>query len=52
MLILGIAPVRKIDNIMVQRNYLQIKQDLQDSVHTEMDRLFNDPSLTPLAVKK
>ena len=47
-----IAPVRKIDNTMVQRNYLQIKQDIQDIVHAEMDRLFNDPALTHLVIKK
>lgn len=47
-----IAAIRKIDNTMVQRNYLQIKQDIQDIVHTEMERLFNDPALTHLVIKK
>ena len=49
---LDIAPVRKIDNAMVQRNYLQIRQDIQDILHAEMDRLFNDPTLNYLIVKK
>ena len=47
-----IAVVRKIDNTMVQRNYLQVKQDIQDIINTEMERLINDPSLRHLVIKK
>ncbi|MCC9063628.1 conjugal transfer protein MobC [Flavobacterium piscisymbiosum] len=47
-----IAPIRKIDNAMVQRNYLQIKQDIQDIVHAEMERLLSNPSLLHLILKK
>lgn len=47
-----IAPIRKIDSTMVQRNYLQVKQDIQDIVHSEMERLLNDPSLAYLVIKK
>jgi hypothetical protein len=32
-----IPPVRKLDNAMIQRNYLQIKQDVQDIIHSEMN---------------
>jgi hypothetical protein len=35
--------IRKLDNTMVQCNYLQIKQDVQDMIHSEMERLLNDP---------
>lgn len=44
--------IRKIDNSMVQRNYLQIKQDIQDIVQAEMERLINEPSLMHLVIKK
>jgi len=47
-----IAVIRKIDTAMVQRNYLQIKQDIQDIIHSEMERLLNDPGLVYLVVKK
>jgi len=47
-----IAPIRKIDNTMIQRNYLQIKQDIQDIVHSEMERLLHNPALNHLVIKK
>ncbi len=47
-----IQVIRKLDNTMVQRNYLQIKQDVQDIIHTEMERLLNDPGLVHLVVRK
>lgn len=47
-----IPPVRKLDNAMIQRNYLQIKQDVQDIIHSEMERLLNDPALAYLVIKK
>ncbi|MNS10402.1 Type IV secretory system Conjugative DNA transfer [compost metagenome] len=47
-----IAVIRKLDNAIVQRNYLQIKLDIQDIIHSEMERLLNDPGLAYLVVKK
>ena len=47
-----IPPVCKLDNTMIQRNYLQIKQDIQDIIHSEMDRLIDDPKLVNLVIKK
>lgn len=47
-----IPVIRKIDNSMVQRNYLQIKQDIQDIVNSEMERMLSDPSLSYLVLKK
>ena len=47
-----IQVIRKLDNTMVQRNYLQIKQDVQDIIQSEMERLLNDPGHTHLVVKK
>jgi hypothetical protein len=49
---IDIAVIRKLDNAMVQRNYLQIKQDIQDIIHSEMERLLNDPALAYLVIKK
>ncbi|MBS1781039.1 MAG: YWFCY domain-containing protein [Bacteroidetes bacterium] len=48
----NIEVVRKLDNGMVQRNYLQVKQDIQDIIHSEMERLLNNPGLSHLVVKK
>lgn len=47
-----IGAIRKIDNSMVQRNFIQVKQDIQDIIHAEISRLLNDPSLAHLVVKK
>jgi len=47
-----IQVIRKLDNTMVQRNYLQIKQDVQDIIHSEMERLLNDPGLEHLVMRK
>jgi hypothetical protein len=47
-----IQVIRKLDNTMVQRNYLQIKQDVQDIIQSEMERLLNDPGLVHLVVRK
>lgn len=40
-----IPSVRKLDGTMVQRNYMQIKQDIQDIIQSEMERLLNDSAL-------
>ncbi len=47
-----IPVIRKLDNVMVQRNYLQIKQDVQDIIQSEIERVLSDPSLRHLIVKK
>jgi hypothetical protein len=47
-----ITPVRKIDNSMIQRNYMQVKQDISELVNSEMERLLNDPALVHLVIKK
>jgi len=47
-----IEAVRKIDSSMVQRNYEQVKQDIQDIIQTEMERLLADPALAHLVVRK
>ncbi len=47
-----IPVIRKLDNAMVQRNYLQIKQDVKDIIQFEMERVLNDPGLSYLVIKK
>jgi hypothetical protein len=47
-----IQVIRKLDNTIVQLNYLQVKQDIQDIIQSEMERLLNDPGLVYLVVKK
>ena len=37
---------------MVQRNHLQIKQDVQDIIQSEMERLLNNPGLKPSEYQK
>ena len=49
---INIAPIRKLDNSMIQRNYLQVKQDVQDIIDSEIERLVNDPGLDYLIIKK
>lgn len=47
-----IEVIRKLDSNMVQRNYFQIKQDVQDIIQSEMERMLNNPGLAHLVVKK
>jgi hypothetical protein len=44
--------VRQVDSGMIQQNYLQIKQDVEDLVNAEMERIACDPGLAGLAVKR
>lgn len=42
--------IRKLDHPMVQRNNLQVKQDIQDIIHSEIERLLNNPALKHLII--
>ena len=44
--------IRKVDNAIVQRNYVQIKQEVQDIVNTEVRRIISTPGLKHLVIKK
>ncbi|MCW3090041.1 MAG: conjugal transfer protein TraG [Ferruginibacter sp.] len=44
--------IRNLDTSMVQRNYLQIKQDVEDLVNAEIEKMMGDPELVGLVVKK
>ncbi|PTQ99192.1 type IV secretory system conjugative DNA transfer VirD4/TraG family protein [Mucilaginibacter yixingensis] len=44
--------VMKINNAIVERNYLEIKQDIRDIIELEMERLLSDPALAYLIIKK
>ncbi len=47
-----IPVIRQVDNAMVQRNYLQIKSDVEDLVESEHHRMLNNPALQHLIIKK
>lgn len=47
-----LPPVRVINPGIVQRNNLQIKQDIQDIIEQELERLLSDPVLSHLVIKK
>ncbi len=49
---IDIPVIRKVDNSMVLRNYLQIKKDIKDIIYAEKERLLNDPELMNLVIKK
>jgi TusA-related sulfurtransferase len=44
--------IRQITNEIVQQNYLQIKQEIQDIIFSEMERLMSHPELSELIIKK
>lgn len=44
--------IRQVDAGMVQRNYMQIKQDVEDFVESEIERMMDNPELKNLVVKK
>jgi hypothetical protein len=49
---LEIPVIRQVDQAMIQRNYLQVKQDIQDIANAEMERILNDPALSHMVLKK
>lgn len=44
--------IRQVDSALVQRNYTQIKQEVQEIVDAEIQRMMNDPELEGLVVRK
>lgn len=48
----SLPAVRTLSQEAVQRNYLQVKQDIQNLLHHEMDRVLQDPALAHLLVTK
>ena len=52
MVIKPIPEIRKIDQSMVIRNYMQVKQDVLDIVAFEMEKIMDDPALQHLIIKK
>ena len=47
-----IPVIRQVDQKMVQQNYLQIKQDIQDIMQLEIQRMLSDPELEHLVIRK
>jgi hypothetical protein len=48
----SIPTLRQIDNGIVQKNYLQIRQEVKDILDAEIERILNDPLLRHMIVKK
>ncbi|RFZ92941.1 conjugal transfer protein TraG [Mucilaginibacter conchicola] len=48
----ALPEVRKISSAIIERNYLQIKQDIRDIIELEMERLLSDPELAHLIIRK
>ncbi len=44
--------IRQVDNGMVQRNYDQIRKDVQDIVDSELNKMIDDPGLMHLVIQK
>lgn len=44
--------IRSIDNVIIQKNYLQIKIEIQEIIHSEMERIIKSPALSSLILKK
>jgi len=49
---LPIPEIKKVDPGIIQRNFLQIKKDIEDLKISELDRIKNDPSLAGLIIIK
>jgi len=47
-----IPVIRKVESKMVQDNYMEIKQDIQGLLQSEMERILNDPALQHLLMDK
>ena len=48
----NIPVIRTIDSSIIQRNYIQIREDIQEIYQAEMERLLSDPALIHLVIKK
>ncbi|WP_192347917.1 conjugal transfer protein MobC [Algoriphagus sp. Y33] len=48
----SIPVIRKIDQSMVNRNYMQVRQDIQEILRSEYERMADDPELKYLILKK
>ena len=44
--------VRKVENGMIQRNYFQIKKDIEDVFNSEIEKMLNHPELKALIISR
>ncbi|EHQ27052.1 conjugal transfer protein MobC [Mucilaginibacter paludis] len=44
--------IRQVDQGMINRNYLQVKKDIEELAQAEMERMMNDPAMAHLVIKK
>jgi len=50
--LLALPQIRNINPSVIQKNYLQIKKDVEDLINSELDKMINDPALKTLIIKK
>lgn len=48
----SIPQIRNVDNAIIQWNYQQIKQDVEDIIESELERVLNTPELAGNVIKK
>ncbi|MEI9943945.1 MAG: conjugal transfer protein MobC [Chitinophagaceae bacterium] len=48
----SIPAVRPVTHSLIQQNYMQIRNEIEDLVHTEMERILTDPDKTGTALIK
>jgi len=48
----GIPEICKVDNAIIQRNYQQIKQEVQDIIESELEKILSDPARENMVMKK
>lgn len=48
----SIPEICSVNNAVIQRNYQQIKQEVQDIIETELEKILNDAARENLVVKK
>ncbi len=44
--------VRQVSNAIIQTNYVQIKQEIEDLINAEMERILSDPGMEGTVLKK
>jgi hypothetical protein len=49
---IALPEVRQVDIGMIQRNYLQIKLDIENFVSNEIGNMINDPAISKLVIRK
>ena len=49
---IDIPEINKVDNSIIQRNYQQIKHDVEDLIESQMQQIMSDPGKESMLVEK